>query len=191
MDDKNALVPLNVSKLEKIPVDVNSRLTADQQKGLLNVLLKKLGENHRVLEVRTNEIRQEVYKKAKKDVGFDDYLKAVHNLETKIATMNTELRKAQIALKNKTGFNQDGELLHFGSYRCNNNDYEEISEGVRRARAVSEKADLACQVVERFATKFDKVQTRLLLATTKGEAMAIMDAVLGNGDEILIADDEE
>lgn len=209
MTKDNALVPavpvpLGISKLEDLPINAQRRLNADDKKRLLEILNKKLRENKEALDCVSQEVRENILADAKAKAGLDKFIAQHEEIDTQISALKDKQEAITLRCENSTGFTMEGKLLpQAASLRAytygrteDADEYDRLwkakrDQGIKKANAVRDKMDSAIKQLERFATKFDKVQTRLLLADTYGEAMAIMDAVLGNGDEILSVDSKE
>ncbi len=196
MDEKTALVPLNVNQLEALPINGERRLNADDKKKLLEVLNKAIQEKEQVLRARWQEVESEILQKEKENANLDKYRKEMDDLEAEITAICEKKAKVEARCKNETGFTIEGELLkEHRHYREEDDEYKlrklSFKKGIDKAKRIEEKIELAKKSFDRFSLKFDKIQTRLILADTYKEAMSIMDAVLGNGDEILNPETKE
>jgi len=193
--DALAIVPLNVEKLEGIAIDYSRKLTADDKKRLLEVLRKKMDENRTLLHAKRQEIQDQILRAEREKCGLEAYRKELEGVDEEMSTLAK--RKESIALRcqNTTGFDVDGNLVSSDGnphgYNSSNDSRQlwavRRAQAIRKATVIREKINIALQLVERFGLKFDKVETRLILSSSYGEAMSIMEALLGNGDTILDA----
>jgi hypothetical protein len=193
--DALAIVPLDVEKLEGIALDHNRKLTADDKKRLLEVLRKKMDENRNLLHAKRQEIMEQILRSEREKCGLEVFRKELEAVDEEISTL--VLRKETISTRcqNTTGFDVEGNLVNLDSnpHRYNSGENTRQLWAVKRASAIKkssiirEKINIALQLVDRFGLKFDKVETRLILSSSYGEAMSIMEALLGNGDTILEA----
>jgi hypothetical protein len=194
-NDALAIVPLNISKLEAIPVNRSRNLTADDKKRLLNIYNKKMGENCDLLRAKRNEVECAVLNAEKDKANLTKFRAEMDALEEQIETLGKRRQVISLRCENATGFTIDGSLLNRASRGYGSNDEANKvwdlrhRQGLNKADAIRDKVEMAKQAVDRFGLKFDKVETRLVCATTIGEGMDIMEAVLGNGDDILKAED--
>lgn len=192
-NDALAIVPLNIDKLESICINRDRRLTADDKKRLLEILIKNIQEKRCLLDAARQEAEQAITQAAKDKAGLDGYRKELDAVDEQINTLRERKDKITLRCENATGFSVDGSLLSNPGSRYGGRDDESKIWALRRKAGIA-KADqirnlitLKGQEVDRFGLKFEKVETRLVLATTNGEAMDIMESVLGNGDAILKA----
>lgn len=194
-EDALAIVPLNITKLEKITLDHVRKLTGDDKKRLLEVLRKKMDENRTLLHAKRGEIQDQSLRAEREKCGLEVYRKELEGVDEEMSTLAKRKESISLRCQNMTGFDVDGNLL---SNDGNPHGYQGVGDsrqlwtvrravGLKRASVIREKINLALSLVERFGLKFDKVETRLILSSSYGEAMSIMEAVLGNGDTILDA----
>lgn len=194
-EDALAIVPLNIEKLEGIALDYTRRLTADDKKRLLEVLRKKMDENRTLLHAKRQEINDQILRAEREKGGLEAYRKELESVDEEMSTLAKRKESISLRCQNTTGFDVDGNLISSDgnphSYRSGEDNRQlwavRRAQGLRKATVIREKINLALQLVERFGLKFDKVETRLILSSSYGEAMSIMEALLGNGDTILDA----
>jgi len=194
-EDALAIVPLNIEKLEGIALDYTRRLTADDKKRLLEVLRKKMDENRTLLHAKRQEINDQILRAEREKGGLEAYRKELESVDEEMSTLAKRKESISLRCQNTTGFDVDGNLISSDGnphgYRSGEDNRQlwavRRAQGLRKATVIREKINLALQLVERFGLKFDKVETRLILSSSYGEAMSIMEALLGNGDTILDA----
>jgi len=194
-EDALAIVPLNIEKLEGIALDYTRRLTADDKKRLLEVLRKKMDENRTLLHAKRQEINDQILRAEREKGGLEAYRKELESVDEEMSTLAKRKESISLRCQNTTGFDVDGNLISSDGnphgYRSGEDSRQlwavRRAQGLRKATVIREKINLALQLVERFGLKFDKVETRLILSSSYGEAMSIMEALLGNGDTILDA----
>jgi hypothetical protein len=192
-EDALAIVPLNIGKLEGILVDRTKKISPDDKRNLLAIIRKNVEEKRCLLQAKRQEVEEMILQAEREKAGLKKFREEMDTLDEQIQALSSRRDVIRLRCENGTGFTIDGALL-YDRGRGYGKDDEATKlwatrhrPGMNKADAIREKISLATQRVERFALKFDKVEARLILSTTMGEAMDIMDAVLGNGDEILQA----
>ena len=191
-NDSLAIVPLNISGLEAVKVDRSGRLTEFMRKRLAEILDKRLQMNRELLFSRRREVEDQVIAAEKEKAGLHKFRADLDKIEEEIETLRSRAETIRTRCQNATGFHISGELLsspHYGKDEEARLWAAKNRAGMMKSDAIRQKVDLAVKVVDRFSTKFDKVETRLACAMTIGEAMDIMSSVLGNGDDILEPED--
>jgi len=196
IDQNKAIVPvpLGIDILESLPFDDKRKLNADILKKLMDVLNKKLSENHDALKQVICDVKDKVLREERERAGLERFVKEIDELNAQVTSIQEKIEVVKLRCQNTTGFDLDGELLpdsdphQYGYGR--GDDAQKLWRskrhgGIKKSKAIRDRINTAVKFYERYFTKFDKIQTRLLLASTYGEARIILGAVLGNGDEIL------
>lgn len=167
--------------VEGIPVDQNAKATIDIKRFLLTKLAV-IKQNREIIDASSIRKKQEnVLDAYKKAVKFDAAVRRIDNAEK-------ELEEAQQAIL-KLGLSKDGYLLevHHGDRHGNTGDfiqdpkssYTYIRISKSDADKIKETRNLikAVQAEMSVFSSFDQLETRMMLASTVGECMAIVNAV--------------
>ena len=140
--------------VKDLPVDIDAKLNGDVRNRLTDMIQIEFQNRVNVDQIKKNEAKKKVVEKYKASLGITDMLKEKDDLKIKIQKIESKIQSL--------GFSST-----YGEYQNNNSDVEK-------------ELDKLNQVSAEIQTIKHKLQTRLLLATTVGEATVIMHEILGN-----------
>jgi hypothetical protein len=170
-----------IALVNQIPVDQKAPAKYPIKKFLLEKI-RLIFQNKSVIErARVQKQRDEILEAYKKNVGFDKKLKA-------LKTVRSQLEKAEKDLM-EIGLSEAGALLSFSEDRTVyggskttvfwENSWTEVS---KETGAKIKKVQELLKAVEGEMipyTLFDQLETRMMMASTVGECMAIINAIAG------------
>jgi len=177
-EGKNGLVVNRVaaSAIERLRVDRSKPLTSADKNQLLKILDKAVSVQSGLVRAVKEQIKREVLSVYKKESGFNKLKKELAELEAKV-----EAKKKEIAL---TGFSEWGEL---GVGRVSSYGFSEVErkELFKKVKEMEKAVESATESIESYETNIDKLRARLILSSTYGDALVIMNLVFGNKDGVL------
>lgn len=151
-------------KIEELPVDPKAHLNADSRKSLIKIIESEFDNQSTKFDAQIQEEKDRIMRAYRKRVGFD---KLVDDVEEARSILERAEKKLE-----KVGLNKNGDISD--SY----GQPEEAQEAGRKLRTNIDKVVSAIRPATNYK---NKVITRMLTANTVGQAMVIMQAVLGNG----------
>jgi hypothetical protein len=170
-----------IALVNQIPVDQKAPANYPIKKFLLEKI-RMIFQNKSVIEkARIQKQREEILEAYKKNVGFDKKLKT-------LKAVRSQLEKAEKDLM-EIGLSERGNLLSFSEDRnvyggskttvLWDNSWTEVS---KETGEKIKKVQELLQAVEGEMipyTLFDQLETRMMMASTVGECMAIINAIAG------------
>jgi hypothetical protein len=164
--------------IKNLPVDVKAKLSETVKKQLVEILHQEFHNQTTNLDEERRNARTEFLDKAKQKASFEKlksaYIKKKAKYDAEVEEMERTIRD--------TGFDIDGNIanLHSGWYRGGKELSTREKAQDQRVRELSEALEKAMEAFNGPRAMLSKLQTRLLLASTVGEAMVIMEEVMGN-----------
>lgn len=143
--------------LETLPIKASTPLTEGSKTQLIKIIENEFKNQTTLFDAQLQEARTKFLDKYKKEVDFTKKLATVKKLQA-------ELHNAQVAL-NDTGLDENGKVQGYG----------------KAGQAVFERMDESAKLIQPATNHKNKIITRMLMCSTYGEAMVIMNSVLGNG----------
>ena len=180
MDKTDALAIINVTALEDLKIDDDRRLTIPEKTNLFAIIRRAFMNKREIARARAAEIRTAVINQERNKSEWKMRKRRITKIEDQLTALKARLEDEKERLERETGFDSDGDLASL-TYRL---DYQHVVTN-KEVERITKKINLAIVEVESIETKFDKIEAKLLLCSTYGDARKVMDAVLGNGDTIL------
>lgn len=151
--------------IETLPVDEDRRLTNDDKRALAKQLANVLESNDTLDNSRRAHERQRLIEAYRKEVGVDKLQMRKIKLEAEVARIHQQIQRLGF-----TGYNGD-----FGGGG--------ISVDDTKAREAHNRLSKALDVIQgQSAVVYSaKVLARLQLCSSVGEALVVMNEVMGNG----------
>lgn len=140
--------------IKDMPVDINAKLGETVRKQLSGMVELEFRNRVNVDEMSFSKERDKVIEKYRKKFKISEALNKITKLESEIKQI-------------RDGINSSGFSYYDGSYKSNNSIIEDEIQSLRKT-----SSDIT--------TLKHKLQTRLMLSTTVGEATVIMKEILGN-----------
>lgn len=137
-----------------LPVNVEAKLGETVRKNLMDIVEVEFKNRITVDQIKKNESRQEVIERYKKKFEIEKLTKKINQLKVEIRETEQKI--------DALGFS-----TYDGKYNGRNPEIEKELESLNRIAAD-------------IQTVKHKIQTRLMLSTTVGEATVIMHEILGN-----------
>jgi len=170
-------MPETTAEIKDLPVDIKATLTQETKKGLIKIVNDEFQRHQTVYNYKLSQAQQKVREDYQKSVGFDELVKEVD-------TKKAEVKRAENKLY-ATGLDIRGSVLPAHDHYIRDN-----LEAQKQVRKLREQLDAVTKALEPAASFKSKIITRLLVATTVGEAMVLLREVLGNDIIPTITKDE-
>ena len=161
--------------LKDIAVNINGKLTADVRKALAIVIEQEFNNKASLFQVAKDQEREKILEAYRKSIGYDLLYKTYTKSNDKMEKAQEEQKRADKAITDM-GLQIDGDVGNEYSYNHNTQKREQntkVKELRDKLAVISDNAPMSMLKA--------KLITRLMLATTIGEANAVMYEVLGNG----------
>lgn len=166
--------------VDQIPVDQKARATSDIKRFLLKKV-KSIRERRDTIEQAAIQRRREqILDDYKKAIGFDKMKKSMDDLEEKLKKQKERIMQA--------GLRVNGTLVDISDRQDDSNEgsrvwyegaYVSISpEVVKKIKGVLKLLKAVEGEMDTFDL-FDQLETRMVMASTVGEVMAIFNAAVG------------
>jgi hypothetical protein len=170
-----------IALVNQIPVDQKAPANYPIKKFLLEKI-RLIFQNKSVIErARVQKQRDEILEAYKKNVGFDKKLKALR-------TVRSQLEKAEKDLM-EMGLDERGGLLTFSEdrsvYGTSKTTVLWGGSWIEVGKETGEKIQKVLELLKAVEgemipyTLFDQLETRMMMASTVGECMAIINAIAG------------
>ena len=161
--------------LKDIAVNINAKLTSDVRKALAIVIEQEFNNKASLFQVAKENEREKILDAYRKSIGYDTLFKTYTKANDKLERAGEEHKRAEKAITDM-GLQIDGEMGTEYSY----NHISQKREQNIKVKELREKLSVIEDNAPMSILKA-KLITRLMLATTIGEANAVMYEVLGNG----------
>ena len=164
-----------MSNLKDMGINTNGKITSDVRKQLMLIIEREFTNKESLYHQAQEREKRKIIEAYQKDVGYDGLKKALDRAEAKKKEADDNINKAVKAIHD-IGLDTAGQPDSTSEY-----DYKSMCH-VSKPKAI--KLAKLLEVCEKNAPSNNlkaKLITRLMLATTIGEANAIMFQVLGNG----------
>lgn len=161
--------------LKDIAVNINGKLTADVRKALAIVIEQEFNNKASLFQVAKDQERERILEAFRKSIGYDLLYKTYTKANDRLERANDEHERAKKAIT-EMGLQIDGDVGDEYTYNHNTQKREQntkVKELREKLAVISDNAPMSILKA--------KLITRLMLATTIGEANAVMYEVLGNG----------
>lgn len=155
-----------VVTIEELPINPQAKLTSDIKSSLIKIIENEFNNQATVFDSKANKEREKIIDEHKKKVGFQKLCDQIKRAEHEL-----QLAKDRLSA---TGLNEDGGISGYGyGKRC--------EEGAKQGQQLLDKIEKIVSAIRPATNYKNKVITRMLTASNYGEAMVIMQSVLGNG----------
>lgn len=168
--------------VDRIPVNQKAPATMTMKRFLL-IKMQNIFNNRFIIERAARDKRKkDILDAYKKNVGFDKKLKAVVEAKSKLQKTEKELMEI--------GLSEGGYLLKVeeqtvdydggvqAMVRWNNQWVQVTKDTLEKVKKVNELLKAVEQAVDVY-TEFDRLETRMVMASTVGEVMALINAAVG------------
>jgi hypothetical protein len=170
-----------IALVNQIPVDQKAAAKYPIKKFLLEKI-RMIFQNKSVIEkAKIQKRREEILEAYKKSVGFEKKLKT-------LKTVRSQLEKAEKDLM-EIGLNERGGLLSFSEdrtvYGTTKTTVQWSGSWIEVGKETGEKIQKVQELLKAVEgemipyTLFDQLETRMMMASTVGECMAIINAIAG------------
>lgn len=159
-----AKVVSQIVEIEDLPVNAHAKLTGDQRNPFVKMIRSQFDAKRSLYHANSQLREREILEAYRRKVGFTRLQSELDKAKARVSQLTDQIQDL--------GLKEDGDRLE--SYHADKN--------VRRLRAVH-KLDALLQAIEDNAPDVqleDKLVSRMLLATTHGEAVVILRSILGN-----------
>ena len=152
--------------IEKMPVDTGKTLTGEIKKQIVKIVETEFENKESIYHEKERLEREQILEGYKKEIGFDKLLKSIKDAEDKLCQAEEKLKKAGLDDTGKpeqsTQYINGRHVTNYSAKKLDNL----LSAVAKNAPSATLKA---------------KLISRIWLASTYGEAMVILNQVLGNG----------
>lgn len=142
--------------ISDLPVHSGEKLTSSVKDKLCQILEDEFSNQTAEIQVKRNQAQQEELVKYRKEVGFDKIVAKIRKLQIEIHELGGKI--------SELGLMQDGSMAY----------------GTEASKALADRITLATKKYSGPRSEKNKLIARLQLAKTYGEAMVILQEVLGN-----------
>lgn len=168
--------------VDRIPVNQKAPATYPMKRFLLQKMTNIFNNRAIIERAARDKRKQEILDAYKKSVGFDKKLKAVKEAKAKLEKAEKDLMEI--------GLNEDGYLLEVSENPVAydggmeetvrwNNYWVRVAKGtMAKVKQVKELLKAVEGAVDVY-TQFDRLETRMVMASTVGEVMALINAAVG------------
>jgi hypothetical protein len=170
-----------ITLVNQIPVDQKAPAKYPMKKFLLEKI-RQIFQNKRVIEkAKIEKKREEILEAYKKNVGFDKKVKTLNAIRVQLEKAEKDLMEIGLSEKGfLLGVSQEKTI--YGGDKTTvlwDGSWKEVSkETGTRINKVGELLRAVEGEMEPY-TMFDQLETRMMMASTVGECMAIINAIAG------------
>lgn len=147
----------NLVTIETLPLNASTHLTEGFKKQLINIIESEFKSQTTLFDIQLRKIKNDFLAQYKKEVDFKKKLEAFNKANQRAIALKEELLK--------TGLTDSGEVQAYGPY----------------GEKLLARMEEAAKSIQPATNNKNKIITRMLMCSTYGEAMVIMNYVLGNG----------
>ena len=159
-------------RIQDLPVVTGAKITEVMRKHLLELLVRELAAKRSLLHVQFEQREREVIERYQKEVGYEGIQEQLIQHRASAKAKETALEQSILEM----GLMEDGQPLNPAVYG-----YSKCSPKVRKAAERVERLLKAIRENAPDASFQTKLEARLLIAQTVGEAVVILREVMGNG----------
>ena len=145
----------NIAKINDLPVDNKANLTADMKKGLIKIVREEFSNQATTMNDDTRAAKDKVVKAYRKSHGIDKLVTSYRKASEVCGRMHRELQAL--------GFETNGDHKPYGLPKDLEEALSKVNEKMRKPISLR-----------------NKIEARLLIASTVGDAVVILHQVMGN-----------
>ena len=168
------------AKIEDLPVNPEQKTSPMIIKNLVDVVNQEFDRRQTLYDTESEMKKEEILNQYKKAVGFEGMKKEHDKAKGIVEQAQKQVKEVEKKL-NLKGLDADGTRHNVGSYHYNDQGYDNYEQ--RQLKLAESKIDKLLKTVESNGPENirNKIVSRLWMSSTIGEAMVILNTVLGNG----------
>lgn len=168
--------------VDRIPVNQNAPATYPMKRFLLEKMKIIFNNRSTIIRAAESKRKQNVLDAYKKSVGFEKKAKAVMEARQKLKKVEKELMEVGLSIEGNLLSMSDSEDRYSGVLKVQVNwdgSWVDVGkETLEKVKKVKELLNAVEKSVETY-TEFDRLETRMVMASTVGEVMALLNAAVG------------
>ena len=201
---------IDLKPIEELEIDVTAKLTPSLVHKLEKIIVSAVSSKFQMLNIEKQSMIDTIVAQEKKAVGVKNFTQKVKNLENKIEILSKEIATVKIDCILATGFKSNGDRVSSSWLKAEKIDTSNFSRSRYAFDPYSKEKvemrkyspDLRKKILDRIEKleqkilaitnqfddaerKFDKVKAKLYLSSTYGDALVILNTILGNSDKLL------